>query len=169
MKNYRFPLLFLLLSVCCLSAARMPSARPTEDSEKNEKREKIKERLKSRHFVVEINRAIPMGAGIRQLTSAYRIKITGDSIDSYLPFFGRAYSVPYDGGKGLIFQAPLSDYKLSFNKKGTATIKFKTETDEDSFTYTLQIQPDGAASVRVIPVNRQSISFYGRLAEPEEE
>jgi hypothetical protein len=98
----------------------------------------------------------------RFLTSNYSVEIRNDSVFSYLPYFGIAYSVPYGGGgKGLIFDEKITNYKLTFDKKGTAKIQFKTRTNEDSFVYYLSIYSSGDADVYVTPTNRQSISFRG--------
>lgn len=146
----------------------MPAVAQTKAERKAQQQEKFRELIESRNFTIEIDRAVPQRGRSIYLTSPYKIRLAGDSIDSYLPYYGRAYSIPYDGGKGLIFEAPVSDYKLSFDKKGRATVSFKTQTNEDRFTYTIRIFDNGTASIQVLPVNRQAISYYGRLGDKEE-
>lgn len=163
-KNSKRILIGIL--VCLIGTAL--AAAQTKAERKALEREKIKTSIESRRFTIEIDRAVPQRGRTVHLTSPYRIRLAGDSIDSYLPYYGRAYHVPYDGGKGLIFEAPVSDYKLSFDKKGKASLSFKTQTDEDRFTFTLTVFDNGAASINVVPLNRQSITYYGRLADTEE-
>ena len=60
---------------------------------------------------------MPMKGGSKHLTSDYSLEIRNDSVYSYLPYFGVAYNVPYGGGKGLNFSAPLSEYTSTYSKK----------------------------------------------------
>ena len=100
----------------------------------------------------------------RHLTSNYSVEIRNDSVFSYLPYFGIAYSAPYGGrGKGLIFDEKITDHKLIFDKKGTANISFRTRTEEDSYIYWIKVFTSGSADVRVTPNNKQSISYYGEF------
>ena len=57
------------------------------------------------------------------LSTPYPLEIRNDSVFSYLPYYGRAYSVPYGGGSGLIFNAPLKEYTMDLDNKGKAVIK----------------------------------------------
>ena len=123
---------------------------------------KLRNAIEARSFIVEVNKAIPMSGSARTLTSTYSLTVNGDEVKSYLPYFGRAYSVPYGGGEGLIFESTITDYQITFNKKGMAEITFKTRTKEDLFTYRVQIFMNGSASVHVSSNNRQPISFNGK-------
>ena len=98
-----------------------------------------------------------------QRSSLYSLKIKNDSVFSYLPYYGRAYSVPYGGGKGLDFKAPLKEYSMKLDKKGDAQIEFKARTPEDNFEYNVTVFSNGSASISVTMQNRQSISFQGDL------
>ena len=97
------------------------------------------------------------------LSSPYSVEIRNDSVISYLPFYGRAYSIPDGGGEGLIFQAPLDEYEMEMNKKGTAKVKFTARSPEDKFTFNLTIYSNGSASINVNMQNRESISFSGEM------
>ena len=127
----------------------------------------LREAIEKRAFVVAVDKAFPVGEGMRVLTSPYSLTVNGNEVKSYLPFFGRAYSVPYGGGAGLIFDSTITDYQLLFDKKGKATIEFKTKSKDDQFVYNVSIFVNGSASVNVMSVNRQSISFTGK-ASPQE-
>lgn len=96
------------------------------------------------------------------------MEIRNDSVISYLPYYGRAYSIPYGGGEGLNFKAPLTDYKLEWDKKETAKIKFSARSEEDRFDFSIDVFSNGSSSIFVNMQNRQSISFQGELDMPEE-
>ena len=99
----------------------------------------------------------------RALTTLYSLEVKNDSIFSYLPYVGEAYNVPYGGGKGLNFQAPISQYESKEGKKGTIEIKLKTRNEEDSYTYRITVFTNGSTQIYVQPNNRQSISFSGKM------
>lgn len=160
MKNIRF---LMVLVVALLSGVQPFFAQTNAEKEAKEK-QVVKELLESSRYKIEVDRMVPMSGPSKHLTSPYSLELKGDSISSYLPYFGQAYSLPYGGGKGLIFDAPITDYKLAFNKKKeVATVKFKCKTEEDNFTYIIEVYSNGSSTIRIQPVNRQSISFYGEL------
>lgn len=154
------------LIICLLGlllAVNLPINAQTKKQKQEETQKAIRELVEAQKIKVEVNMAYPMRGRSRFLTSSYSVEIRNDSVFSYLPYFGIAYSVPYGGGKGLIFDEKITNYKLTFDKKGTAKIQFKTRTDEDNFVYYLSIYSSGDADVYVTPTNRQSISFRGEF------
>ena len=95
------------------------------------------------------------------------VTVSGDSIISYLPFFGRAYSVPYGGGKGLNFTAPISEYKAEKDNKGRMQITMLVNNEEDNLTYVLLVFDNGQASIDVRAREREPISYSGELTLDE--
>lgn len=159
MKFFRF----LMVLVVVLLAGGQPSFAQNKAKAKQEQKQAIKEKIESKHFTIDVNRMIPMSGPSKSLTSDYSLKLKGDTLISYLPYFGEAYSIPYGGGKGLNFEAPITDYSLTWNKKGVAVVKFKARTNEDNFSFRIQIFDNGTSSIQISPINRQSITFYGEL------
>ena len=51
---------------------------------------------------------------------------------SQLPYFGRAYSIPYGGGQGLMFNAPIDQYTMAMGKRGAAKINFTAKKSRRS-------------------------------------
>lgn len=135
---------------------------------KSEKAERIKALIEHGEYSLEIDRAFPMGGRSVNLTSSYGIEIKGDSVYSHLPYYGRAYSVPYGGGNGLQFEKPVTDYKVEYDKDGKATIKFATRSDDDRYEFRIQIYSNGTATVFVQPTNKQSITYHGEIRLKEE-
>lgn len=136
-----------------------------KEQAKEKKSDYIKSMINNKCYTIDVNRMIPMSGPTKALSSSYSLAIKGDSVISYLPYMGEAYSIPYGGGKGLNFEAPITDYSLKFDKKGTAKIKFKARTSEDNFSFYVQIFNNGSTSINITPQNRQSISFYGEMEE----
>ncbi len=145
-------------------ALSLPVNAQSKKQKKEEISKTIRELIEAQKINVEVNTALPMRGPSRHLTSNYSVEIRNDSVFSYLPYFGIAYSAPYGGrGKGLIFDEKITDYKLIFDKKGTANISFRTRTEEDSYIYWIKVFTSGSADVRVTPNNKQSISYYGEF------
>ena len=62
--------------------------------------------LNNRDYKIAIDRMYPMRGSSRYVSFGYSVEVRNDTLISYLPYFGRAYNVPYGGGKGLNFSAP---------------------------------------------------------------
>jgi hypothetical protein len=141
------------------------SSKSLTKEEKTAKEAVLRKAVENREFVVDVDRMLPMSGRSQTLTSPYSLEINGDQVKSYLPYFGRAYSVPYGGGDGLNFESPVTDYKSSFDSKGKATIEFQTKTKEDQYSFRLEIFSNGSASINVTSVNRQGVSFQGTASD----
>jgi hypothetical protein len=124
----------------------------------------VKSFVESKEFTFKAQTVMPMTGGSRQLTTEYDVKLLGDSIVSYLPYFGRAYTaiLGTEGG-GIDFTSTKFDYKARERKKGgwDITIKPKDVREVEELNFT--ISDDGSASLRVTNTNRQPISFYGHV------
>ena len=149
------------LILLCLSGmlAMQPAAAQSRSEKKAQTERSVREALNK----IQVDYMQPMRGRSRALTSDYSIEIRNDSVFSYLPYFGVAYNVPYGGGKGLIFNAPLTGYKKESLKKGKTRIDFKTGNEEDKYEYSLTIYSDGSANIHIQPMNKQAISYSGEL------
>ena len=133
-----------------------------------QKTEAGKELIVSENYKIDVNTAMPMRGRSIPLTSLYSLEIRNDSVISYLPYYGRAYSIPYGGGNGLNFKAPLKEYNMKLDKKGNSVITFTARNPEDKFDFRVKVYSNGSTSIDVNMQNRQSISFQGELDVKEE-
>ena len=154
-------LLALLVGIPTLSAQ-------SKKEKKEQKKEAVKKLIESENYKIDVNTAMPMRGRSTPLTSSYSLEIRNDSVISYLPYYGRAYSIPYGGGDGLNFKAVLKEYSMKMDKKGNAVIEFIARNPEDRYEYRVKVFPNGSASIDVNMQNRQSISFQGELYIKEE-
>lgn len=159
MKTGKQSILIGLLALGCMH----PVAAQDKKKEKQQTEEAVRKAIDTRNYKINVDRAMPMKGGSKYLTSDYSVEIKNDSVYSYLPYFGVAYQIPYGGGKGLVFNAPISEYTLRYNKKGKAQISLKLRNEEDSYIYDITVYPDGGSNIQVTPVNRQPISFSGKM------
>ena len=154
-------LLALLVGIPTLSAQ-------SKKEKKEQKKAAVKKLIESENYKIDVNTAMPMRGRSIPLTSSYSLEIRNDSVISYLPYYGRAYSIPYGGGDGLNFKTVLKEYSMKMDKKGNAVIEFIARNPEDRYEYRVKVFPNGSASIDVNMQNRQSISFQGELYIKEE-
>ena len=123
----------------------------SKQERKEQKERVVREIVDSGRIKIDVDRAVPMAGRSVNLTSPYSLEIHGDSILSYLPYFGRAYSAPYGG-------------EQTSKKKGSSEIKFRVKTKEDVYMFRVEVYPNGSVTINVTPVNKQAITFYGDVA-----
>ena len=139
----------------------------TEDK-KAAKLAAIKNMVESQSYVFKAQTVLPMSGPTRQLTTDYDVKITKQSVISYLPYFGRAYSAPMDPTKGGIqFTSKDFDSTLTPGKKDGWSVLIKPKDFRDVQQMTLTISSTGYASLQVTSINRQPISFNGTIVAPK--
>lgn len=154
----------IIFSMMLMMAISIPTlSAQTKKEKKEQKKQAVEKLVASGKYKIDVNRALPSRGRSVTLTSPYSVEIRNDSVLSYLPYYGRAYSIPYGGGEGLNFKAPISEYQIEWNKKGAAKIKFSARSSEDKFDFSIDVFSNGSSSIFVNMQNRQSISFNGEL------
>jgi hypothetical protein len=91
MDKIKYFLLCILVNLSCslpVSNAQQKSA------------EEIKIIVESQNFVFNAEVANPARGGTRQLSAGYDLTITKSNVVAYLPFFGRAQTIPVDAAGG---------------------------------------------------------------------
>ena len=158
MKNV---VVMICLSLAVFSCSTLTSA---ERAERDAKIERAVAKMLAEHrYAVTVNMMFPRNGRAQNVTSDYSLEVRGDSLVSYLPYFGRAYSVPFGGGKGLNFAAPIKSYHSEKGKKGRTNVEIDVDNTEDYIKYMLDIFPDGNTTIDVIPREREAITFSGQM------
>ena len=129
---------------------------------KAEQAKMVTDALGARKYKIDITRMIP-GKGPSRSVSTYSIEVRNDSLISYLPYIGRAYKVPYGGGNGLNFSAPISSYNETIKKNGRRDIEISVANNEDTYLYTLMVFDNGSSSLTVQSRQREQISYSGNM------
>ncbi len=122
-------------------------------------------------FIFVPNNAQPMSGKTVNLTPDYSLKVTKDTIEAYLPYFGRAYTAPSNPSEGGIkFISTNFDYDSVLKKNGTYEIKITPKDlrkpEQSGTVLYLSTSNSGYGSLRVQMTNKQAISYYGRI-EPK--
>lgn len=161
MKTIKFGLYLLLIAVILTSCRASTSAYKEEKAASEW--ERVQQAIQSNEYSIAVDQMIPTGGLSKTLVASYSLAIRNDSVFSHLPYFGRAYSVPYGGGNVVIFDAPATDYQV--DKKGNKRIEitFKAYNEGDNLTFRVTLFANAVASITITFNNRQPISYRGYL------
>lgn len=161
MKIWKYVVILLLI----VSAGSGVSIAQTKTSNKAAKLAAVKNSVETRHYTFNADYVLPLRGGARQLTSEYDLRVTPDSVISFLPYFGQAYlDVPYNPTDGGIkFTSTKFDYKVDERKKGGWEITINPKDAKGIQRLVLDISVDGYASLSVTSTNKDFISYNGAL------
>jgi hypothetical protein len=130
----------------------------------SDKQQEIENSIKSRHFIFVAQTLSPMSGSMRNLTSVYDLKVSGDTLISSLPYIGRAYSAPINPSEaGFNFTTTHFNLDQKPRKKGGWDIIISPKDAGDVRQMVLTAFPNGSATLRVTSNNRQPISYNGYI------
>lgn len=110
------PVLFIFLAI---SVSFILPQCSTSQKAVNLTSNEVKNIIDSSRFVFIADRVIPLRGRTRYLTSNYEVTLKKDTLNSYLPYFGRAYQMPADPSKGGI-QFISTNFTYQVNQKNTS-------------------------------------------------
>ena len=157
-----------LIALFAIALAGCSSLTSAEKAERKAKTaQAVEKALAERHYKVEISMMNPRRGTAVNVSPDFSLEVKGDTLVSYLPYFGRAYYVPYGGGKGLNFTAPIKTYEDKGFSKGKRTISLQVNNGGEVIDYCLDVSDEGYANIDVNPRKRDGISFSGQMADKE--
>ncbi len=145
-----------------------------QPSDKKEKRARTRlemaQLIQSGHFRFVARSAHSNIGNFNNLTSDYDMVFDSLQVKAYLPYFGRAYSVPYNSGSGGVkFDLTAERIEKDWNdRKKLFTISTKLENQDDSYSIVLTAGLDGFADLRIDFRNKQWINYYGTIEKIKE-
>lgn len=163
--------IFYIILICLFSFVTSNAQTATKAEKKAQQSADLKRIIEGKNYIFKANLAYPQSGSQVTLTSSYDLKLANDSLVAYLPYFGQAYVAPLNPTEGGIkFTTTKFEYKNTQKKNGNFEIYFKPEnldprSPSDVAKMYLTVSNGGFASLQVICLNRQSISFSGRLEE----
>ncbi|RYE36622.1 MAG: DUF4251 domain-containing protein [Sphingobacteriaceae bacterium] len=150
----------------CLFSAE---AQNTRAQKKQAKIAAIKKMVDNQNYVFMAQFANPLGWKTINLNYNYNVVISRDSVDSYLPYYGRAYVAPYNptdpAQTGIQFKSKDFDYQENTDRKGNYEVTIVPHDVKETRKFFLNISDEGYATLSVTSNNRQSISFNGYVTE----
>lgn len=123
----------------------------------------VQEGLDSRHYTIAVDWMKPLGGVPRHVSSNYELKVDGDDVDSYLPYVGEAYRVPYGGGKGLNFKGKIENYTITYPTSNRSHIEFMVNNGEDVYYFRIDVFDNGKSIIDIIAQDHDAISFDGEM------
>ncbi|MDA3879354.1 MAG: DUF4251 domain-containing protein [Prolixibacteraceae bacterium] len=154
-------LLLFSISVNGFTQEKQKSRKEIRNEKKVQIASRVDSMLMAKDYVFNARSAHPMSMPVVNLTSEYDLKVKGDSVFVYLPYYGRAYQADYMSSEGGIKLEELyEDYRVEKDDDGYR-IHFDAEGRSDEYIFTLSVSPSGYASLVVSCNNRQSIRFSG--------
>jgi hypothetical protein len=164
-----FSLLVFILAMVTTTGFSQEKTRREQKAERSlEKQTQIEAMVNAREFVFVPRTALPTGMKQIYLSiNQFYIKFHPDNIDSYMPFYGRAYSgVGYGSDTGMTFKG--TPEKFTIEKKGkTFHINLVVKGENDIYSLFLSVGFEGGASLSISTNNRSSISYQGEVSAPE--
>ena len=170
MKNTVFLIIIaLMFTIVKVEAQEGKSKKQLREEKKAQQIEDTKSIVESGTFVFKATTANPMGSSSINLSTEYDVRVTRDSIYSYMPYYGRAYTASYGGTDSpMHFNNKFETINIEETKKGYL-VKVVVKNGNDRLEYNFNISETGSVSLNVNSTNRQSISYFGNLEMTKEE
>jgi hypothetical protein len=170
MKSRIYILIIVLSLITAAGYSQEMSRKQQKDEQKLENLKQMEMLMYSKEFVFIPRIALP--SGMRSVNLSTRdnyLKFHPDLIDSYMPFFGEAYSgVGYNSENGLSFMG--KPEKFNIEKKGnTYQIEILVKGKNDLFRINGTTGIEGNASFAISSNNRSTITYQGVISAPEKQ
>ena len=145
--------LCILISPGCSSAKHSTGTASTEG---------IAQAIANDNWIFIADRALPQRGRTRNLTGQYEVRCSKDTIVSYLPYFGRAYSAPVlETTSPLDFKSTDFTISKAQNDKGRWNISVRPKDYREVQSFDFTLFDNGSAQLNVQLTNRSPISFNG--------
>lgn len=162
MKAYKAVVIILL----ALAGFKTTYAQEANKVKSQKASSEIQALINSKNYVFVAQTVLPIGGRLINLTSSYDVRVSGDTVTSNLPYFGRAFVAPIDPSKGGIrFTSTNYSYKVKERKKGGWDITILPEDTKDVRQMLLTVSESGYGTLQVASTNRQQISYNGYVKE----
>ena len=150
----------LLFSILSLSVSAQKAAQLEQEFQQT------RQLIESNHFQFELNRVYPQGGqDLSRFNPRGKFVITDSVAKGTLPFFGRAYSLPYGEGGGIEFDGVMKDQSLKIEH----IYRFSITAKNDTYQISMEISGGGNCSVNLNSNNRAQISYSGTVSPVKDE
>ncbi|MDU1905755.1 MAG: DUF4251 domain-containing protein [Dysgonomonas sp.] len=159
-------ILFLIVTIQLILLGSCKTKELT--AEQLERRDKLTEKIEKPDFLYIPNNAQPAQGRTINLDNSFSLKVKNDTIEAYLPYYGRAYTAPMNPtDSGIKFISTDFEYSSIMKKNGTYDIIIEPKDISNRYlqgiVLYLNVSNSGYGSLNVQSTNRQNISFYGTI------
>lgn len=162
---------FMLISSGSAQAQRKDKAQRSMQAEQQFKA--VKSLIESHQFQIHIDRAYPMsGSDLSRFNPEGTITVNNDTARGKLPYFGRAYSLPYGEGGGIEFDGTVKEPQVrTIEKKKNKSVlyQFNVAGKNDIYRIAIEAFPGNTCNVNINSNNRANISYSGKISSLDEE
>jgi len=124
----------------------------------------IKNLVDSKKFLFEVQSTMPQSGPSKQESYGFFLKVSGDTLICYLPYYGRATMPTMNPGeRPLDFTSTDFEYSVKENKKGGWEISISPKDQKNVREMSLTVFDNGSASLYVNSNNLQPISYNGSV------
>ncbi|MBO4486071.1 MAG: DUF4251 domain-containing protein [Prevotella sp.] len=164
-KLWKAAAALLLLCVAVGFAACATSGMTHEEkvAERQRVAQFVADAVANRDFKIEVDRVTPQRMSPRILSYGYGVTVKGDSIDSYLPFFGRVYRAEFGEQNGLRFEDRIAQWQAGQTKKDRYVVELLVRRHMEILYYQFDIFDNGKVSLMVRSDNRDTMYFTGEM------
>ena len=152
------------MALSILAASLSSQAQDDHHKKETDKQAAIKEMIASRQYLFIAESATPMSGHTRQLTPDYTLNVKKDTVEAYLPYFGRAFTATIGSADvGIQFKSSDFEYTDREEKDGGWNVTIKPKGVSDADLLVLHISTNGYTTLQVNSNMREMISFYGYI------
>jgi hypothetical protein len=127
------------------------------------KADTVKKRIENKSFVFVAQSAMPLKGGSILLTASFDVKISGDTVTAYLPYYGEAHTAIFGHDEsGIKFKSVRNKYSAKQKKNGWNII-IKPEDVGYGIALYFDVSKSGYTTLIVRDNRRDIISFRGYL------
>jgi hypothetical protein len=127
------------------------------------KADTVKKRIENKSFVFVAQSAMPLKGKFISLTSSYDVKISGDTVTAYLPYYGESHTAIFGHDEnGIKFKSVRNKYKVQPKKNGW-NVTIKPEDVGYGIELNFDVSKSGTTMLRVNDNRRDAITFRGYL------
>lgn len=169
--------IYYLATALFLIGATLPvhaqkSKKEAREEARNKQFQETLAMVEAGDFRFDAKRAHPQGyRSVDLTTNPGFLKISNNSVEADLPFFGRGYTSHHGNDSGMKFKGTIENKKVDVNEKKRRIRYSFTVRDKDSYQVTLEIHYGGSSSLNINSNNKSNISYDGDVsneAEPKE-
>lgn len=122
--------------------------------------------LESKRYIFKAESLTPARGMLRQLTGTYDLYVNGDTVVSYLPYFGRAYTAPLnDNDAAIKFTSVNSEYSIRKTRRSGWQIEIIPKDTRQVRELILNVSDNGRGTLLVVSNDRDRITFDGYVSE----
>ena len=167
MKTLHSALILMPFVLLFSFSAAGQSSKEKKAAQTEQEFQKTKALIESNRFLFKLDHVFSQdGHDLTRFSPEGSITVTDSLVKGHLPFFGRAYSLPYGEGGGIEFDGIMKDRKIKIEnrkRKKSVIYRFSITGQNDTYQITMDIAPGGNCSVNLNSNNRAPISYSGQV------